>query len=204
MSKAEQECKNLIAKYLNTQTGHFQIKNKDEMDFLVKAMGGFENQNITCSAFKDFRRHMLPFVFWFNKSSKLIKNYSRAIGVKSSQLNFIDCIDLKQETSPYKDFESNFELLMAIHTQLQTDMFKFFGSTEEGKFIEQILEKTNAVKDQFYELKQQKREPDFDLAKYFKMLDQVQNSGLPVEAAIVEEARIELKREKWIKKFNDL
>lgn len=73
------------------------------MDSLVKAMGEFENQNITCSAFKEFKQYMLPFVFWFNKASKLIKNYSRAIGVKSSQLNSIECIDLKQETSPYKE-----------------------------------------------------------------------------------------------------
>ena len=32
----------------------------------------------------------------------------------------------------------------------------------------------------------------------------MQNSGLPEEQNVIEEARIELKREKWIKKFNDL
>jgi len=40
--------------------------------------------------------------------------------------------------------------------------------------------------------------------KYFKLLDNIQSSGLPVEDNIIEEAKIELKREKWIKKFNDL
>lgn len=53
-------------------------------------------------------------------------------------------------------------------------------------------------------MKAQKRSEQFDPNKYFKLLENVQNSGLPEETFVIEEARIELKREKWIKKFNDL
>ena len=40
--------------------------------------------------------------------------------------------------------------------------------------------------------------------KYFKLLENIQSSGLPEEASIIEEAKVELKRERWIKKYNDL
>lgn len=36
------------------------------------------------------------------------------------------------------------------------------------------------------------------------MLENISNSGLPVEQDIIDEARAELKREKWIKKYNDI
>jgi len=49
-----------------------------------------------------------------------------------------------------------------------------------------------------------KRAENFDQLAYFKLLEQVQNSGLPIQESIIEEARIEHKREKWIKKFHDL
>jgi hypothetical protein len=98
-------------------------------------MGGFDNQNITCTAFKLFKDKMMPYVFWFNKATKLIKIYSRAIGVKSSQLNLIDCIDLKIENSPYESLESNYEILRALNNHLSQDKFKFLAKTDEGKFI---------------------------------------------------------------------
>lgn len=50
----------------------------------------------------------------------------------------------------------------------------------------------------------QKRNDNFDQAEYFKLLEKIQNSGLPEEPLLIEEARIELKREKWMKKYNDL
>jgi hypothetical protein len=49
-----------------------------------------------------------------------------------------------------------------------------------------------------------KRDPFFDIQKYFKFLEHVQNSGLPVNIDTIEDAKVELKKERWIKKYNDL
>lgn len=112
--------------------------------------------------------------------------------------------DSGEALDPYSHLESNYDIFKLLHDQLTQPKFKFFQTTEEGDLLTQILNKTNALKEQFIEMKAQKRSEHFDPNKYFKLLDNVQNSGLPEEASVIEEARIELKREKWIKKFNDL
>ena len=67
-----------------------------------------------------------------------------------------------------------------------------------------ILDKTNAIVSEFEAERKVKRSENFDTAAYFKLLDNLSHSGLPVESSVVEDARLELKREKWIKKYNDL
>ena len=42
------------------------------------------------------------------------------------------------------------------------------------------------------------------MSNYFRVLDNITHSGLPLEEKIVEEARLEHKRENWIKKYTDL
>lgn len=82
--------------------------------------------------------------------------------------------------------------------------FLFFRETNHGKYLLQILSKTNALIGDFHKMKEQKRTENFDLNAYFKLLDYFYNCGLPVEPSIIEEAKAELKREKWIKKYNDI
>lgn len=82
--------------------------------------------------------------------------------------------------------------------------FLFFRETNHGKYLLQILSKTNALIGDFHQMKEQKRSENFDLNGYFKLLDNFYNCGLPVEQNIIEEAKAELKREKWIKKYNDI
>lgn len=82
--------------------------------------------------------------------------------------------------------------------------FLFFRDTNHGKYLMQILAKTNALIGEFHKMKEQKRAENFDLNAYFKLLENFYNCGLPVEQSIVEEAKAELKREKWIKKYNDI
>jgi hypothetical protein len=82
--------------------------------------------------------------------------------------------------------------------------FLFFRETNHGKYLLQILAKTNALIGDFHRMKEQKLAENFDLNAYFKLLDNFYNCGLPVEPSIVEEAKAELKREKWIKKYNDI
>jgi hypothetical protein len=84
LCKAEERCNQLIEQHLNQEQGEFYIETKAEFDMLIKAMCEFENQNISCSSFKTFGEKMLPFIQWLNKASKLIKNYSRALGVKNT------------------------------------------------------------------------------------------------------------------------
>lgn len=135
LSKAEEECKGLINKYQDESNGQFFIKDKKDLNLLVKAMGEFDNQNITCASFKIFKEKMLPYVYWFNKATKLIKNYSRALGVKSNQLNLIDCIDMRIEDSPYEKLEGNYKVLISLNEKLSIDRFKFFRTIEEGIYI---------------------------------------------------------------------
>ena len=82
--------------------------------------------------------------------------------------------------------------------------FELFKDSEVGRYLIQILQRTDALDTEFKSQRDQKRSENFDMNKYFKLLDNIQSSGLPVEDNIIEEAKIELKREKWIKKFNDL
>ena len=82
--------------------------------------------------------------------------------------------------------------------------FLFFRETNHGKYLLQILSKTNALIGEFHMMKEQKRTENFDLNAYFKLLDNFYSCGLPVEQSVIEEAKAELKREKWIKKYNDI
>lgn len=42
------------------------------------------------------------------------------------------------------------------------------------------------------------------MTHYFKILENLCNCGMPVEQNIIDEAKMELKRQKWIKKYNDI
>ena len=42
------------------------------------------------------------------------------------------------------------------------------------------------------------------MSEYIRNIDALCQSTLPIERALIDEARTELKREKWIKKFYDL
>ena len=75
---------------------------------------------------------------------------------------------------------------------------------DEGKHIKQILKSTQNLKEELEQYKKDKRDPNFDINNYFKFLEHFQNCGLPVKNEILEDVKIELKRERWIKKFNDL
>ena len=79
-----------------------------------------------------------------------------------------------------------------------------FSELEEGRHLTSILDKTLELKQELETNKANKRDYYFDINKYFKFLEQMQSSGLPLNANLVEEARVELKKERWIKKFNDL
>ena len=80
----------------------------------------------------------------------------------------------------------------------------FFSQLDEGKYLTSILEKTQDLKKELESNQASKRDILFDSQKYFKFLEHIQNSGLPVNQSLVEEAKVELKKERWIKKFNDL
>ena len=80
----------------------------------------------------------------------------------------------------------------------------FLSESDEGIYIQQIIQKVDNIIQDFEQQKLKKSEDSFDLQKYFKLLENIQNSGLPIEEEVVDRARVELKREKWIKKFNDL
>ena len=56
----------------------------------------------------------------------------------------------------------------------------------------------------FEDLKKKKREEGFDMANYFSILEQIQKSHMPLMPTIIEDAKEEAKREKWIKKYNDI
>ena len=64
--------------------------------------------------------------------------------------------------------------------------------------------KTQELKWELENNKINKRDQFFDTHRYFKFLESLQTSGLPVNQKIIEEAKVELKKERWIKKFNDL
>ena len=139
----------------------------------------------------------MPYINWINEAIRLIKLYFKALGIKQSQLTLkyerIEELSITSEESDYIKLK-----------QLTQSEFKFLVESDEGKYLNQILEKTDSLKTLFYSQKAQKRTENFDIREYFKLLEQVQNSGLPEEELLIEEARVELKREKWIKKYNDL
>lgn len=82
--------------------------------------------------------------------------------------------------------------------------FLFFKDTKHGGYLLQILAKTDALIGEFHQMKAEKLADNFDLNAYFKLLENFQNCGLPVEPSIIKDVKAELKREKWIKKYNDL
>lgn len=183
LQKSEDKCNELISECLNIETDQFKIDSKGQMDQLLEAREEFESKNVTSSSFKKFSEKMLPYIFWINKATRLIKQYSRALGLKNNQLKIYDQIEVENLHVKENEFEkeNNFEALNTLCVELQTPRFKFMASTEEGSLLLQILDKTNALKTNFYEMMTQKREEDFDQGKYFKLLENIQNSGLPEE-----------------------
>ena len=67
-----------------------------------------------------------------------------------------------------------------------------------------IHDKTLALVDQFKKQRANKRNEGFDMNGYFSLLEQIQKSNMPLLPDEIELARDEQKREKWIKKYNDI
>ena len=53
-------------------------------------------------------------------------------------------------------------------------------------------------------MKLQKNNEDFKFNSYFECLEDLLNCGMPISQQLLDEAKVELKKEKWITKFIDL
>ena len=147
----------------------------------------------------------MPFVFWINRAVQIIKQYCKSLGLKQSQLQLYDPLEEHPSfTSPYSTLNDNEALYKLTQQMLPGAQMNFFSQMDEGKNLNAILEKTEELKREMEFNKANKRDIMFDSQKYFKFLEHVQNCGLPINSALVDEAKVELKKERWIKKFNDL
>ena len=83
--------------------------------------------------------------------------------------------------------ESDYETLVVLCEELTSTeavklaKFKFLSDTEQGKMLVQILMKTSGIVSEFAEERRSKRSENFDTNAYFKLLENVCSSGLPVE-----------------------
>lgn len=169
--------------------------------------------NVSTDEFTQLESHVSNLIFWLVLSAKIVRQYCRAIGLKHSQLKLID---LSEESSSQRETEnpyqrnSDYDTLVVLCNELTSAeavklaKFEFLRDTDQGRLLLQIMDKTNSIVSKFGEERRSKRSENFDTAAYFKLLDNVCHSGLPVEEQVVEDARLELKREKWIKRYNDL
>lgn len=147
----------------------------------------------------------MPFVFWINRAVQMIKTYCKSLGLKQSQLNLYEALEENWSyTNPYSSLNNHDALILLTEHMKPDSPMDFFSELEEGKHLKKILQKTLELKQELQTNKINKREQNFDTQKYFKFLESLQTSGLPVNKKIVEEAKVELKKERWIKKFNDL
>ena len=100
--------------------------------------------------------------------------------------------------------ESNPDYNVLLELTSEMEKFRFFKETEQGRHIINLKSKTEQAIQTFEQLKSRKRSEDFDIMNYLKFLDNLTHSGLPLKAEVVEDARLEHKRENWIRKYNDL
>ena len=88
----------------------------------------------------------MPYINWINEAIRLIKLYFKALGIKQSQLTLkyerIEELSITSEESDYIKLK-----------QLTQSEFKFFVESDEGKYLNQILEKTDSLKTLFYSQK---------------------------------------------------
>ena len=71
IKKAELQIKNL--NQLHFIENEFKIDSKQAFDDLLSSRTKFMSMNVASEAFNFFEKHLSPFIFWLNKSVKLLK-----------------------------------------------------------------------------------------------------------------------------------
>ena len=66
--------------------------------------------NVASITFNLFEQHLCPFIFWLNKTIKLIKQFSRALGLKNNQLNLYELIE-EYNPNPYDQVTNSYDVL---------------------------------------------------------------------------------------------
>eukprot|EP00356_Strombidium_inclinatum_P006436 CAMPEP_0170488088 /NCGR_PEP_ID=MMETSP0208-20121228/6711_1 /TAXON_ID=197538 /ORGANISM="Strombidium inclinatum, Strain S3" /LENGTH=132 /DNA_ID=CAMNT_0010762531 /DNA_START=2987 /DNA_END=3385 /DNA_ORIENTATION=- len=99
--------------------------------------------------------------------------------------------------------QTDFDSLSELIKVLESSPFAFLAKSQEAKYLLQIQKKTVQLTEEFSKMREAKRDESFKIGTYFSLLEQVQKSGMPLQASILEAARAESKKEKWVKKYNE-
>jgi hypothetical protein len=66
----------------------------------------------------------MPYIFWINKAAQMVKMYSKALGLKQTQLNLYEHIECADK-SPYASL-SDYNALIQLNTTMDLPNFAFF------------------------------------------------------------------------------
>lgn len=145
---AEEHCCALVKSNTVVDTDgneQFKIASQAIFNEFLKARQVFQNLNIVSEKFEHFQAQIMPYIFWTNKAVKIIKAYSRTLGLKQNQLNLYEFIDessnsiqyspiLRDLVNPYEK-ESNYHSMLKLTSDLKSERFMFLNESSEGMYI---------------------------------------------------------------------
>ena len=80
---------------------------------------------------------------WFGAGEKLLRNYSKSLGIKNHQ-SALTCTSVDERADPY-EADSEFATLEALVKCLDSAKFQFIRETEQGRNLLRLIEMTRAA-----------------------------------------------------------
>lgn len=175
-----EKCHELLASNVSGHDQVFRIPDEKVLNLVIQARKNFLNLNVISKDFIKFQSCFQPYIYWINKSVQLIKLYCRSLSLKQNQLVMWEPITDNEPDSDFSekkaghnpfDRESDFKSLSTLCKELQEldeqqeppvdsqqicdiGKFVFFKDTQQGKYLLQIMERTNALINEFTKMKE--------------------------------------------------